>query len=103
MRLFHNILYRKFKSFPLSYYKRGPSLIEFANLTSSINSNLSVKNTSLIPTLGNISTSDLGFGYLDNSLFNADITEQNFDFQSLNYNEGILELSSNSEKITDVK
>ena len=36
MRLFHNIFYRRFKSVPLSYYKRGRELIVAETFTSSV-------------------------------------------------------------------
>ena len=44
MRLFHNIFYRKFKSLPLSYYKRGRELIVAETFTSSVSSSLTLRN-----------------------------------------------------------
>ena len=47
MRLFHNIFYRRFKSIPLSYYKRGKELIVTSNFSSSASSSLKLNEVGI--------------------------------------------------------
>ena len=49
MRLFHNIFYRKFKSLPISYYKRGKELIVSETLSSSVSSSLKLGEVGILP------------------------------------------------------
>ena len=49
MRLFHNIFYRRFKSIPLSYYKRGKELIVTSNFSSSASSSLKLNEVGILP------------------------------------------------------
>ena len=49
MRLFHNIFYRRFKSVPLSYYKRGRELIVAETFTSSVNASLKLNDIGILP------------------------------------------------------
>ena len=49
MRLFHNIFYRRFKSIPLSYYKRGRELIATTNFSSSASSSLKLNEVGILP------------------------------------------------------
>ena len=49
MRLFHNIFYRKFKSLPLSYYKRGRELIVAETFTSSVSASFNLSQVGILP------------------------------------------------------
>ena len=49
MRLFHNIFYRRFKSIPLSYYKRGKELIVAETFTSSVSASLKLNEVGILP------------------------------------------------------
>ncbi len=70
MRLFHNIFYRKFKSLPLSYYKRGRELIVAETFTSSVSSSLTLRNVQ--HSLDNfIEKSNFNFGTSNITEFNS--------------------------------
>jgi len=49
VRLFHNIFYRKFKSLPLSYYKRGRELIVAETFTSSVSASFNLSQVGILP------------------------------------------------------
>ena len=49
MRLFHNIFYRKFKSLPISYYKRGKELIVAETFTSSVSASFNLSQVEILP------------------------------------------------------
>ena len=61
MRLFHNIFYRRFKSIPLSYYKRGKELIKPVSVSSSVSTSLVLNDIEILPDYLK-ETSDLQFG-----------------------------------------
>ena len=102
MRLFHNIFYRKFKSLPISYFKRGKELINYSNFTESGSFTASLHDLSLFYSPENvISSTKPSVNYIIDD-FN-DKTKSNLVLKDLNYNSPIKEDGIIFNTIGDLK
>ena len=58
MSIYNNIFYRRYKSYPISYYKRGKELISFVSVSDTGSLSLNLKNTEYLlfnfETAGNV-------------------------------------------------
>ena len=100
MRLFHNIFYRRFKSIPLSYYKRGRELIVAETFTSSVSSSLKLNEVGILPDYFK-EKSNLQFGTSNISEFYLpEITQTGLVLKNIGYE---LTPYSNAEELFGLK
>jgi len=85
VRLFHNIFYRRFKSIPLSYYKRGRELIVAETFTSSVSASLKLNEVGILSDYFN-DKSNFQFGTSNISEFYLpEITQTGLVLKNISY------------------
>ena len=83
MSIYNNIFYRRYKSYPISYYKRGKELISFVSVSDTGSLSLNLKNTE----------------YLH---FNIDTAGNAVGQKNLNYSDFISEKSFSTSKVENI-